>query len=419
MCGTTALRSVLIAAALGFCLGSTASAVTLYWDGTGTATPSTWDTASSWSTDPNAATPDPAAPPGASDVAYFNTSTVTTAQAFSLTSSPSVAGLVFNNLANVTLTTSGINRQLNVGTGGITVNSTVVGGVYLGYQTSGYYLPIALQGTQTWTINGPDVRIKNGALIGAGGDQTLTLDGTDQGVSLGDYRAVSALDLSDGAGVLSLNKTGSGRWVIYGNNTYTGTTTISQGVWAIQTSNALGSTAGGTTVLSGGELSLAVGVAVGDEALTLNGSGADTANKLGALRAAGTSSYAGLITLGSDARIAAVNGATLTISNAGTITGDGFNLTVGGNNAGTVTINSNIGTGAGGLTLNGAGEVLNLLGNNTYTGGTTVVGGTLKVGSATALGATSGSLTVGENTLNPAWGCARWISTATTWPLAP
>ena len=345
---------IMIVAALGFFLGLTASADTLYWDGTGTT--STWNTAASWSTDPNAATPDPSAAPGASDIAYFNTSTVTTAQSFSFTSSPSFGGLVFNNLANVTMATNGPNRTLGIGAGGITVNSTVVGGVLIGYQTASYNLAIALQAPQTWTVNGAGVVFKNGALIGAGGDQTLTLDGTDQGVSIGDYRATTALDLSDGAGVLSLNKTGSGRYVVYGDNTYTGTTTISQGVWAIQTSNALGSTAGGTTVLSGGELALAGGVAVGNEPLTINGTGANTTSGLGALRASGNSSYAGLITLGSNAQIAAVNAATLTISNAGTITGDGFNLIVGGNNAGTVTINSVIGTGAGGVIVHGTGS---------------------------------------------------------------
>ena len=48
-------------------------------------------------------------------------------------------------------------------------------------------------------------------------------------------------------------------------------------------------------------------------------------------------------------------------------------------------------TGGGTLTLNGA---------NSYSGGTTVAGGVLQLGNATALGSTSGGLTVNAGTLD-------------------
>ena len=64
------------------------------------------------------------------------------------------------------------------------------------------------------------------------------------------------------------------------------------------------------------------------------------------------------------------------MSNAGTIVGSGYNLTVGG--AGNTTINSIIGTGAGTFTKDGTGTVI-LTGANTYTGMTTVNGGTLEL----------------------------------------
>ncbi len=73
----------------------------------------------------------------------------------------------------------------------------------------------------------------------------------------------------------------------------------------VQNSAALGSTAGGTTITSGGTLLLDGSggpLAIGAEALTLSGTG--YAN-LGALRNdSGNNSYAGDITLAADSRIA-------------------------------------------------------------------------------------------------------------------
>ena len=59
---------------------STARAANIFWDGTGTS----WNAASFWSTAGNATTPDPAAKPGAGDIANFNISTVNSAQTVNL-----------------------------------------------------------------------------------------------------------------------------------------------------------------------------------------------------------------------------------------------------------------------------------------------------------------------------------------------
>ena len=352
--------------------------------------------------------------PSASDIAYFNATIVTTQQIVTLndggTPAATALGLVFDNpIDRVVIQTNGAYpRPLELGTSGIQVLSTSKT-VQFGSITAAYAVPILLQGSQTWTVDAAGTSIRNGASIGSGGNQTLTLSGIDTGATIGDNRIGAPNNdfLADGAAVLSINKTGSGRWLIYGNNTYTGTTTISEGVLFAATGTALGSTAGGTTVLSGGELLF--GSNIGNEAITINGSGQNDANSKGAMRCnGGTTSYGGLVTLGSDARIAAVNNSSLTLTNAGTITGSGYDLYVGGNDNGTVTINSNIGTGAGAVIADGPGEsVLNLIGNNTYTGGTAIFGGVLKVGSATALGATSGSLTLGENGSDPNWGAGK------------
>jgi autotransporter-associated beta strand protein len=171
----------------------------------------------------------------------------------------------------------------------------------------------------------------------------------------------------------SLTKSGAGTLTLSGTNTYTGTTTVSAGVLSIQNAAALGTTAAGTSVTSGASLQLQGNIAVGAEALALNGSGISND---GALRnISGSNAYGGNITLGSATRISSDSG-TLTLNGTAAITGAGIGLTVGG--AGNTTITSAIGTTTGTLTKDGTGT-LALAGNNTYTGATNVTAGTLLV----------------------------------------
>jgi autotransporter-associated beta strand protein len=137
----------------------------------------------------------------------------------------------------------------------------------------------------------------------------------------------------------SLNKTGAGTLILSGNNSFTGTMTVSAGTLAITSANALGSNSSGTIISSGAILDLR-NVAIGNEVLTING---------GTLRAStGTSSLSGNIALGGNSTVD-VGGSQLTLS--GIISGANYALTK---------------TGSGALTLSGA---------NTYSGGTTVTGG--------------------------------------------
>ena len=186
----------------------------------------------------------------------------------------------------------------------------------------------------------------------------------------------------------------SGNWKFSGDNTYSGTTSVANAsTLIVGHSNALGTTASGTSVNNNGQLLLDGGISVGTEALTLNsGAGANwNGQTLAALRSyTGNNSWAGAITLGQATTIATNSGAGLTLSGG---IGGAFNLTF---NSGGDTISSgNITTGVGTLTKSGAGN-LTLSGESTYTGATFINAGTLQIGS----GGTTGSLSTSSAITN-------------------
>jgi fibronectin-binding autotransporter adhesin len=217
----------------------------------------------------------------------------------------------------------------------------------------------------------------------------VTLSTTFAGGNNSTYNVGVLFTVANVVNSVSVTKAGTGTWVLSGNNSYSGPTLVSQGVLNLQHANALGATTTGTLVTSGAALQIQGGITVGNEALTLNGTGISTN---GALRnLSGDNTYEGLVTLGSLSRIQTDAGSSLTLSNTGTITGPGFGLTVGG--AGNTTINSIIGTTTGALLKQGSGT-LTLDHANTYTGATTVSDGTLALGASGSI-TTSASMTIG------------------------
>ena len=182
-----------------------------------------------------------------------------------------------------------------------------------------------------------------------------------------------------------MTKAGSGTLVLLGGDTYTGATVVSAGALNIQNNAALADTSS-VTVDSGATLQLQGGITT-STAVALNLSGTGLSNN-GALESVtGVNTYSGLVTLGAAASIGADAGSTLNLTNAGTITGAGFGLTLTG--AGNGNLTSIIGTGAGGLTMSGSG-VWTLTGANTFTGATTISAGTLALGAGGSIADSSG-----------------------------
>jgi autotransporter-associated beta strand protein len=250
---------------------------------------------------------------------------------------------------------------------GITNNSTAT-------QTINNAITLTL--AQTW--NAASGNLVFGGNIANGGF-LLTIGGGSN---------TSASGILSGAG--GLMKSGAGRLTLTGANSYTGATTVSAGVLNLQNATGLGTTAAGTTVTSGAALQLQGGIVVGNEALTLDGTGISND---GALRnISGNNSWAGLITINSTTRINSDSGTlTLDVASGNAITGSNDSLQFGG--AGNVTINDVIATGTGTLTKDGTGT-LTLNAANTYTGATTVSAGVLNIQNATGLGTTAGGTTV-------------------------
>ena len=213
---------------------------------------------------------------------------------------------------------------------------------------------LSFTGTNTYTGG---TTISAGTLqIGAGGSTgSMTGDVTNNAtLALNRSGALSFSGAISGTG--SVTKLGSGTTTLSGVNTYTGLTTVSTGTLAISNAAGLGGTATGTTVASGATLDLQ-GVAVGAEAITLQGGTLATST--------GTSSLSGAVTLGADSTI--------------NVAGSASQLTISG-----------LVTGASkALTKSGTGNLI-LTARNTFSGGMTIAAGTATEG--TTYDGTSGPL---------------------------
>jgi fibronectin-binding autotransporter adhesin len=126
---------------------------------------------------------------------------------------------------------------------------------------------ISDEGTIIGISNSYGFRLKaNTRLVFGTAPRTLTLTGSNTGSNT----LASLISNSTKGGVVGVTKAGAGTWILTGNNTYTGATTVQQG-----TLNAVAM--GGNLVLQGGAVAPAVGVG------TLNVGGAMNQNAGSAL----------------------------------------------------------------------------------------------------------------------------------------
>jgi autotransporter-associated beta strand protein len=217
-----------------------------------------------------------------------------------------------------------------------------------------------------------------GIIYGSGGTVTVNkVSGTD----------IFTGNIQGGQGLV---KSGAGDLALGGASSYTGTTTVNAGRLVVAHGNALGGTAGGTTVANGAQLML-TNVTVGNEALTLSGIGLASGTSIaGALRSVGANTYGGKITLGADAKIFGNSGTSLTLDVASGNAVDLAAYTLNIDGAGSTQVNDGI-VGTGGILKTGSGTTT-FAASNSYSGATTLNAGRTVLSGSGRLGA--GAITI-------------------------
>jgi autotransporter-associated beta strand protein len=277
---------------------------------------------------------------------------------------------------SITLSNGALNLQHNnaMGASGTTLTTTITAGAVLEMQNN-----ITTPSTKLITVSGTGVNqggaIRNAAdsntiaaavTLGATGVRinaysgTLNINGAMSGATFGvTFGGAGNIVYGGAIGTTSgtLTKDGMGTLTLSVGNSYTGATVVNAGVVVANNATSFGTIAGGVNVASGASAQLQNSITVGNEALTLNGTGVSSD---GALRSTtGTNIWQGAVTLGSTSAIG-VDAGTLTLS--GTITGSGSNgLTKVGGAALTVaatTVGGDLNISAGTLTVSGANNVI-------------------------------------------------------------
>jgi len=229
-------------------------------------------------------------------------------------------------IGNGTLTLSGVNNYtgsttISVGTLALDATGTIAA-------SSG------LANAGTFTI------VADKTIDSMTGDGATILGGI---LTIGDASNTSGRYSGIASGTGGITKVGTGTLTLSGANSYSGATTLSEGILNANTSVALGNESGTNTLVFTG----------------------------GSLQASGT--------------ISSPNTRTVTLTSTGVIDTNGNNVSIVG-----------VVSGSGGITKTGS-DTLSLSGVNTYSGTTTVNDGVLSIAAATGIG--SGSVVLGGGTL--------------------
>ncbi len=259
------------------------------------------------------------------------------------------------------------------------------------------------------------INTSRGSTSGTGGNVNVTTTGaatsTVASINADSAGAVNMIvaDTLTVSGVIAgtnsvLTKTGTGKLVLSGANTYTGATNINVGTLRANNAAALGAAGGGTTVANGATLNVN-NVTLAESALTINGIGVGGA---GALTGTGTANVSGTLATASDSRIGTtsaastldITGVVTAANNLGIVGAGNVTATNAANNFSTVNIN-----GANNVSLRDANGIIlgNGASNLTGTLGLTTAGAITQTADITVGGATTLNAGVGNDiTLNNA-----------------
>ena len=223
----------------------------------------------------------------------------------------------------------------------------------------------------TWTVvEGRTLTITGNVSENGPANKILTITGA------GTTR-ITGIISDDKKDDLSLVKSGTGTMILAAANTYSGDTTINQGVLRISNSAALGKAPGTTIVNSGGELQLLGNISIGTrEDISLTGTGAGGPGSAAIRNISGGNQFNGSITLQDAAGVVRINSDSGSLAFLGNITEDGTSdkiLTFGGK--GSIEVSGVIAGGTNiALAKDGTGT-LTLSGNNSFAGPATITGG--------------------------------------------
>ncbi|MSX71161.1 MAG: hypothetical protein F2752_06285, partial [Actinobacteria bacterium] len=314
----------------------------------------------------------------------------------------------FGTASGTTTVASGATVQIEGSSFNIPEPITISGiGVAVGGVNQGVIKNIRNQNTWSGAITlAADARIVSGTLSGTTTDSLIITTG---GINTGSY--ILTTDVVKGmhiGGVISgtggLTKISNDTLVLSGANTYTGSTTLTNGAIEAKNNTAFGTVAGNTSVASGTTIQIEGGGLTIAEPITISGNGVVVGgSNQGAIKnIRNQNTLTGIITLGADA--------TIVSGNLSGTTADSLLITTGGINTGVYTLTTDVVkgmridgiiSGTGGIKKISA-DTLLLGGTNTYTGLTILNNGVISVKNSAAFGGTT-SIT-GITTINDGTG---------------